>query len=338
MACSNGSDGDTSQADPGANSDQPSADGANDIPSTRPVIGVDSWDSVLRNVIPLINAEKALNRHDAILSRVISLSEILIDNVVFNEQSDTLVALGITPMPLSDPDNRFLVDYACNSGGTLNMTLSPGSFNYQMIADDCAINGDVYDGGFSNFGIGREGATSNVDAMTVQLADSTSYSLSGVYQTFFDRPGIRRSYEWTDTLTTDTASGGEYSVSSFNMLSESASGSLGEFFHQASVTGGFDVTAEWTDNLPMNVTVSLSLGGTFPIGEADPDTLPSQWTSGNVLVIAADGSQLELKPNPIDVSRAVVELSDISEPFSILWSDGYQVRCFADAEKFPACQ
>lgn len=220
------------------------------------------------------------------------------------------------------------------------MALSPGTYQYQMTTDDCAINGDVYDGGFSNYGTGRDRLFSNIDEMTVQMANGTSFFISGLYETAFDRSGIGRSYEWTNASTTDTTDSGEYTVSSFTLTNESTHGNLEEFVHQASVTGGFDVTAEWTNNVPLNVTVSLALNTENPISELEPNTqLPSQWTTGQILIAAAEGSQLlTLGPDPADINRATVSLSGISALFSILWSEGYQVHCFANAENFPVCQ
>jgi len=334
-ACSDDNSPDTGMNN---NNGLPNSDTTDTATDVLPVIRVETWEEILRNVVALINADRALERHNTILDRVVSLSELVLDETVFDDTSGTLASMGLTMQPLVDPDNRFVVDYSCNTDGSLNVTLSPGENKYAMVADNCAIDGDVYDGGFTHFVNGREGASSNLDNMNVTLADSTAYLLSGSYSTFYDRPGVRRSYEWTAAEMLDETENGPYTVEFFNILSESASGNLGEFFHSAAVTGSFTVSADWTDNKPVQVAVDLALGGSFLAEEVVQNTLRSQWTSGSISVVAADESQLRLVASESDPASAVVEVSGLAESQQVLWGDAYQVRCFADASAFPNCQ
>ncbi|MFK7891928.1 MAG: hypothetical protein AB8B63_14020 [Granulosicoccus sp.] len=309
------------------------------------VIRPDSWEEILRNIVALINADRALERREMLEDRFGSLSRLAISETVVGDSSGTLASLGLTLLPLADPANNLEVDYSCNAGGRISFSLTPGVRIYGVESDNCAIGGDIYDGGFNYFGVGREGESTRMDNLSATLADSTAYSLSGAYRTSFDRVDVRRSAQWTDVKMKEQSASDNYSVESFTMISESASGPDFSFsfdrrplLHSATVDGGFSVTADWTGNQPVQVTVDLMLGGSYEADELDQIVLPSQWTSGSIEVIAADGSRLLLSPNADDTSSAIVSVSGTDEVQQVRWNDGYQVRCFAAPSDFPDCQ
>lgn len=319
------------------------SDSTDPDPEVLPIISAQNWQEILRNVIDLINADRALERHAMVRSRFSSLSQLVIAETLAGDTSGSLASLGLTQLPLADPNNNLIVDYACNAQGTLNFNLNPGVSIYDIESDSCAIDGDGYDGGFNFNGVGREGLSSRMDNMIVTLADGTAYALDGSYSTSIDRVGVRRSEQWTEAATAERSGNDNYIVESFNLLNASVDArtfSVNPPFLEYSATaqGSFSVSANWSESQALQVTVDLNLGGT--VQETDPNLseLPSQWSSGSIDVIAPDGSRISLRPIVDDTTSALVIVSEISEPQQIQWSDGYQVRCFADPEDFPDCQ
>ena len=312
-------------------------------PDDIPTIRADTWREILRNVVSLINADRALERHAEILAIFTSLSSEAFAESIFGDKSETLSLLGLTMLPLSDLENRLLVDYSCDNGGTLNFDLPPGANIFSIVAANCAIGGDVYDGGFGHNGVGREGSSSQLNNLSVKFTDSSEYSLSGRLSTSFDRLGVRRSIQWSGAAMSEQTGRQDYFVEAFAMLSEVAAGrDFGEIparvLRTASVTGNFSVSASWTDNQSVQVTTDLTQGGSFLESEIGLDTLPSQWTAGSIEIIAADGSSLSMQAVSDDAISARVEISGIDEPQQVLWEDGYQVRCFGSVTDFPDCQ
>ncbi len=339
------------------------------------IIRADNWQEILRNVVALTNADRAIERRDMILDRVKSLSNAAFREVLFevydvpDSLAGTLASLGLTRLPPAD--DWTVVDLSCDAGGDLTLELTVED-TYSSKANNCAIGGDVYDGDFYHYAVGRESPYSRMNDMTVSLSDSTRYSLSGTLRYSYDRIGFRQSVEWLDASMSEQPGADDYFVEAFNMLSKTADGDffdrhptsvifadgtegiVEDYEHSATVTGSFTVSAPWTDNRVMQVNADLMLGGIFLTTSATPalpipyetangqvvwpssdlSGLPSQWTSGSIDVIAADGSQLSLRPMSDDTTYALVDVSGISEPQQVLWSDGFQVRCFG----FANCQ
>ena len=344
-------------------------------PGELPVIRADNWQEILRNVIALTNADRAVARRDMLVDRFASLSQAALEAVLSDDTTDTLASLGLTLLPLADPDDWTTVGLSCDGGGDLTLTLTVGVSVYSGQANNCAIGGDIYDGGFYHYAVGRESPFSLIDDMSVSLSDSTRYSLSGSLSYSYDRIDFRRSVEWLEASMSEQSGDEDYSVGSFNMLSKAADGDffdrqptpvifadgtegiVEDYEHSASVTGSFTVSAPWTENREMQVAADLMLGGVFLTTNATPalqipfetasgqlvwpssdlSGLPSQWTSGSIDVVAADGSQLSLRPMTDDPTSALVEISGISEPQQVLWSDGFQVRCFGNPDEFVNC-
>lgn len=345
-------------------------------PGEPPFIRADNWQEILRNVIALTNADRAVERRDRLVNRFASVSLAALDAVVFDKTSETLISLGLTLLPQADPDDWTVVNLSCDAGGDLTLSLTVGVSVYSAEANNCAIGGDIYDGGFYHYAVGRESPFSLIDDMSVSLSDSTRYSLSGSLSYSYDRIDFRRSVEWLDASMSEHSGVEDYFVEAFNMLSKATDGDFFErhptpvifadgtegfvedYEHSASVAGSFTVSAPWTENREMQVTADLTLGGIFLTTSSTPalqipfetvsgqwawplsdlSGLPSQWTSGSIVVVAEDGSQLSLRPMADDTNSALVEISGISEPQQVQWSDGFQVRCFGKPSEFANCQ
>ena len=341
------------------------------------IIRSDTWPDILRNVVTLINADRALVRHEMILDRFASLSRFAVTETFGGDTSaGNTASLGLTLLPAAGSVDVRIVDYSCDAGGFISFDLEPAVAVYNVLTDNCAIGSDFYDGGFSHSGVGREGIFSQMRDVSVSLSDSTQYSLSGALATRFDRIGITAEIQWTDASMSELSGGDDYVVEDYNMRStvsdgnfpgdssftvtyvDGTEGSVRSYEHSAIVIGGFSVSAPWTENQMMQVTTDLELGGSFLVTQSardlpipyettndpavypstDLSSLPSQWTSGSIDIVAADGSTLSMRPMADDITRAVVDVNGSNEPQQVLWSDGFQVRCYEFRGDFPNCR
>jgi len=76
---------------------------------------------------------------------------------------------------------------------------------------------------------------------------------------------------------------------------------------------------------PLTVTDSNNFT-TVQINQIPKDT-NAQWSTGRVLITAADGSSITMRPDPKDKSQMLVTLDRSGEIFSLAVSDGFQINC-----------
>ena len=142
--------------------------------------------------------------------------------------------------------------------------------------------------------------------------------------------------------------------------------------YQARFTSSFTLISDVTSKQPVSVTAELqfkrdyfvwrenSVGNNtalpdYPVSDlGSPLTLSSdadfdnagmimlidqqlqdrdaQWQTGELQLIAEDGSELVLRPNPSDKTQVQIQLANQSGPITALWSDGYQIDCVSIME------
>jgi len=81
---------------------------------------------------------------------------------------------------------------------------------------------------------------------------------------------------------------------------------------------------------PLTVTDSNN-STTVQIDQIPKDT-NAQWRTGRVLITAADGTTITMKPNPTNKSQVIVTLSNSDESYYLSVSDGFQIDCPAMIE------
>lgn len=346
------------------------------VPTELPIVRAETWPDILQNVVKLINADRALDRHKTALGVAKAINTAAISETFDGGPAGPLAMIGLSPLPLADPANNTVLDYSCDAGGTIAVTITPNVPVYYSESKDCAIAGNIFNGIFDHDGVGLEGFRTNFTDIKVLQPDNTRYEISGTHRQTYGRLANTRSTQWSETSVLEQSGDVTYVIDDFNMISNSAHGentdsgigpdivyadgtvetSVQEYRHNASVTGSFSITAPWTNAQVMQVSTDLKLGGNYLFTELEldgpapyqtatgaevwtPETLNeqvSQWSSGSVNLVAADGSRLTLRPVADDSTRALVEINGNGEQIPVLWSEGFQVSCFG-GQNFSNC-
>lgn len=358
-------------------------DDTQDTDITPLLLRADTWPAILRNSVELINGEQPAQVETELRGLYANLSAIFVAEAINGAPATTSTALGLTQLALADADEPNALNYSCNNGGALAITVLPDQSFYNVQAASCALEGDVHDGTYVHNGVGREGVLSELQGLSIAKADGTSLAIEGSFSTNLSRIGFTVARNWRDTQFNIDDGQSTLTVDNYNIESTAQEGvdpnnpqrqaqlddgtpvryTIATLI--ATTSGSFDVSAAWTEGQTLSVSTTLGMDSSYATwldnGEmADalnlanptiannsdgssiaiyryPRTVQStQWSSGNIEILAEDGSRVTLTPSDTESTAALVRLGDDASPVFVDWNDGFQVRCIGN-EMFSDC-
>ena len=320
-ACSSNSDNSAPAEDEDASSNTPDT------------LGIADAEMILTNVVSVIN-ENAIEAfyQTAIDDQLFQGKYFFISNTSAEIQYVDGGALE-TPYPVEvrygqgdfvDADQTG--EYSCASGGSLVGYFAEAYRASDWVFDGCVIGSNTYSGTVGSRVIARGGVNrSPVYDLTIEDSNGQVRSLSGGYSygnlSFVT---VDSQSNWDSASYRGPADGGQlqiddYSVSrtrrddnnerfeSTQSLPDGTVVEINEYSVSNAVTGDFAVSAPWTRNESLSVTVDLSFrddakvardvdtGEAVQYSDSDPEDAP-YWQSGSITVTAEDGSQLQATP------------------------------------------
>ena len=313
---------------------------------TTPVITSDSPPDNGSDALSVANAEEILNNVVSVINEeaIEAFYQTAIDDNLFQGKaffiSNTSADIQIvgentleTPYPLEVTyDQGDIVDannsseYTCAGGGTLVGYFAGSDQATDWVFDNCVIGSNTYSGTAGSRLITRGAINpSPVFDLTIEDSNGQTRSLSGGYsfgnQSF---AAINSQSNWDSAEYRGPVDNGELTIEGYTVsrmrqddnvdrfdgsetLSDGTVVQINEYSVTNAVNGNFTVTAPWTDNESLAVTVDLSFNDNVRIARdaesgdeveysgTDPEDA-SYWQSGSITIEAVDGSQLLVTP------------------------------------------
>lgn len=242
-------------------------------------------------------------------------------------------------------------EYTCASGGSIYSYASDRVFN------DCTAGNNTYNGLSGRRLDGFRGTIRNYPFRNFSITDSSGSvsALTGGYSTGNTSfVVLNQTQRWTDAEYSTSLSDGPLNITDLNIVRldnsnlgftsgnitvSTVTGSPVEIVNnsqRSSITGTFTVTAGWTQQEAVDVTVSLSFEDTirqlvddtivdFP-GSLDPRD-PFEWQTGSIVVSTQGGDSMTIVPTTPANQTFSILLSNGETVGPLSWSDGYTIDC-----------
>lgn len=217
-------------------------------------------------------------------------------------------------------------NYSCASGGSLVGHFAGVFQASDWVFDDCVIGSNSYNGTVG-FRMITRGVINRSPVYNLSIADSSGQvqSLSGGFSSG-NRSFVSVVSEsnWNSASYRGPVEGGQLQIDDYTVSRSTNDGNIGRFENPQSlpdgrvieinqysvantVMGSFTVSAPWTQNESLEVTVELSFSDDAQIAryveteeeveysETDPEE-SNYWQTGSINITAEDGSQLLVTP------------------------------------------
>ena len=304
------------------------------------LIAPGTYETILREIVAIAN-EGALDAASARVRTVLDGFEDPVRQVI-----DTGAASGDGGLAFVSFEPRFddggpSGDYtfSCGNGGSVTVESVDGSsaggpFITRMATDGtCAIGDDAYEGTADTFRPPvRTPYTDTFERFSITRADGDSLALDGEYFTEFDEVGVFFETGWNGASLASVDAGETTRVEGYTSLRRSVAPSeLVEEPPSVAADVRFSVTAPWSSNETLDVSVDLAHANPELVRNDAGGPYPAQWSTGTLRVTAPDGSGLTLSPETGDPATFSIAFDgeDDGEPVVRDWADGFQVRCSA---------
>ena len=321
----------TGTDDPGAGSDTAAdGDGNGGTDSLGgSIIGVENYESVLRELVDVIGSERFETVHLRLLALVEPLRN---DRQATSIDGLTFVREERIELDSGRFNNRS--EYACENGGTLAYNSLPAGVDYEL--GDCEVDGVVRDGAVRSV-FAREQGTHAYERFGERGFEGGDIALdgrraSGDYSRSFDArfAWIVNDYrqESADGVTIVSEASFESLVALAAPPPSSRPPPSEEYARSLSVA--FTVSAPWSGG--ESVTVST---GETPFGDFTP---PGVYTTGALVVNApSDGSGLVLDADSGAAESALVTVTEagVTTSFSVPWSEIGTLACLTPRGESP---
>lgn len=273
------------------------------------LITLDSYEPILQELVKLINGTP--------MAQTLSIQPAITDTGI------TFVSVSSGPVEDEVFGLGFVRDYSCDAGGTIETHTFSAPGSRILTFADCALEAGNFDGTLKEFNIGREGTGVTATDYSVELNDQTR-RLSGRRGVSRLRSGPSSIRFWENTEFDAQSSEGILSLRSYE-LDVSSNFSFESRANDSNLFVSFDVTAPWTGEQSIHVEATLQ-------ASIEPDTAFS-WQTGEVMVVAEDGSQLTLTPANAVQRTFNIALSGHDSVITRQWADGFEIFCgFTDIE------
>lgn len=273
------------------------------------LITLNSYEPILKELVKLINATP--------MAQTLSAQPAVTDAGI------TFVSVSNGPVEDEVFGFGFVRDYSCDAGGTIvtHTFSTPGS--RRLTFGDCVLEAGSFNGTLKEFNIGREGTGITATDYSIEINDQTR-TLSGRQGVSRLRSGPSSIRFWENTEFDAQSSEGILSLRSYE-LDASSNFSFESRANDSNLSVSFDVTAPWTGEQSIHVEATLR-------ASIEPDTAFS-WQTGEVVVVAEDGSQLILTPADAVQRTFNIALSGHDSVITRQWADGFEIFCgFTDIE------
>jgi len=84
--------------------------------------------------------------------------------------------------------------------------------------------------------------------------------------------------------------------------------------------------------LTLSSDADFDNAGMIMLIDQQPQDRDAQWQTGELRLIAEDGSKMVLRPNANDKTQVHIQLANQNGPITALWSEGYQIDCVSIME------
>ncbi len=327
----------------GCNSSSDTSDLMDDPPiagGTSPIISVDNYEPMLREIITIAN-DGALNAAsdslDPLFGSVGPVAD-LIDQAIIDGASSGNGLTFVSSAAISEGGEQSEYTFSCDSGGTLvarayKDDMVGGPFVDRLVAEGaCSIDDAAYEGSaYKGVRFVRGTDVSTFENFSVSQADGDSLLIDGEYSDSSpEQRGPRVVTGWTDAKLLAVEDGETTKVDGYTSnrtsLVQSGIPDSGTTGATADVT--FTVTAPWTSGEPLDVVVELSYVDPEDSIANEFGAYPAQWQSGTLRVVAADGTGLTLSPDTGDSATFSVTIDgETGGPITLAWVDGFQITC-----------
>ena len=301
-----------------------------------PVISSDSYETILREVIAIADDRVLDAASESVDPLIASLRSLYV------QARESGAASGDGLVFVSDEarggESERAVTFSCGDGGTLVVEASvyDDLENSPLVSgfsagEGCAIGGDLYAGRvFKLVRIVRGTDVENFEGFSVTRADGDSLALDGDYSDSAPEgrgPGVDTGWSDADLLVVED--GETTRIDGLESL-RSSSTFTGPGATPGATTGAaFSVTAPWSSNERLDVTVDLGFDWEDTDAAREEGRITGQqWQRGTLRVVAPDGSALTLTPETGDPATLSVTIDgEGGEPIVREWSDGFQLNC-----------
>ncbi|ASJ76348.1 hypothetical protein [Granulosicoccus antarcticus] len=279
------------------------ANGTSNPNPVDPLITLDSYEVILKELITLINATP--------------LYDVLSNQPDISDAGITFISIGAEPEEDEVYGLGFVSDYSCDAGGSIEAFNFPEPGSQKYAFTDCALEAGRLNGVLKEFASGSDSSGNTATSFSVDTDEQTK-TLSGTngIQYYRGVAGIKR--YWVETSFKVQASESTVTLNSYELDASSAY-DPGDSVNNSYLIVSFDVTAPWTkdQNVHVDVTLEASL---------EPDTAFT-WQTGEVVAQADDGSQLTLTPADAVQRTFNLTISGDDNLMSRQWSDGFEILC-----------
>ena len=311
-----------------------SSDNPEPAPNNTPdTLSIANAEIILANVVSVIN-EDAIEAfyQTAIDDQLFQGKSFFISNTSDDIQNvgggvlDTSYRVEVTYGQGDFVDADQSGEYSCAGGGSLVGYFANADQASDWVFDDCVIGSNTYSGTVGARIITR-GAINRAPVydLTIEGSNGQTRTLSGGYSSGnLSFVAVNSQSNWNSANYRGPVDGGQlqiddYSVSrtrrddnierfeSTQSLPDGRVVQINEYSVSNNVAGSFSVSAPWTQNESLAVTVDLSFsdeariardvetGNIVEYSDSDPEDAP-YWQSGSIDITAEDGSQLRVTP------------------------------------------
>lgn len=340
---------------------QPSTD--SDVSDEGPVLNLANAERILAEVVAVINEEAI----DAIFDnaaqdlnfqgKTFFISN-TIDDIVFVDGGEQLPAYPLENVYGSGifTDATQYAEYSCAAGGGLTNYYALVGNASDAVFDNCVAGSNTYNGttGIRNI---QRGVINRFPVRDFSVTDSLGQTrtVSGEYAAGnLSFVVINAQSGWSSADYRGPWADGELHISNYSVVrteidnqsgigSTTRPGDDGELIRviqyrvENAVSGEFAVSAPWSGNQELQVTLGLSFSDNAVIA-SDPDSGepvaysgadPEEafyWQDGSIEVMAEDGSRLSMTPVQGDRDAFLITNTDGDTLGPLLWEDGYAVQ------------
>lgn len=336
-ACSSSSD-DSSPAvvDDGSTNSTPEVNSASET------LSIANAESILANVVSVINEDAIEALYQTAIDDQLFLNpgdpQLFVQKLFFNGgNSDNIqsVSEGMLDVPYQMEltygqenyvDVNQTAEYSCVGGGSLTRFISDANQASDWLFDDCVIASNTYNGTVGDRLMAR-GAVNRSPVYDLTIEDSSGQvrSLSGSYSSHNSSVvAIDSELMWESANYLGPAEGGQLQIDDYSVsrsrrddkfwfepdtlsLPDGQIVETMEYSVANAISGTFTVTAPWTQNESLAITVNVSFEDDARVAripetedevefiDSDPEDAP-YWQTGSINITAADGSQFQVAP------------------------------------------
>ena len=295
-----------------------------------------TYEPILRRVVAIANDETldaAALRVRPVLDGFAGLVRQAIDTGAASG-GDGLAFTSFEPLGADGVSGDYT--FSCGNGGTVTVRSTDdasagGPFITRMATDGtCTLGDDAYEG-VADMGLPfpvREPDTDTFERFSIARADGDSLALDGERFTEFDEVGVFFEQGWNGASLVSVDAGETTRVEGLTSLRRSVAPSeLVDEPPSVAADIRFSVTAPWSSNETLDVTVDLAHADPG-IASDDTGPYPARWSTGTLRIAAPDGSGLTLSPETGDPATFSVTFDgEGGETVVRDWADGFQVSC-----------